>query len=258
MTPKVAIIGAGPAGLLAAYAVRNQGCEATIYAPEVREAFLGAQVLHRCIPGLTSIFADGMAHIAKWGQEPIYRTKVYGSVDLDGPTSWDEYNDMLRIWNLTDANRTLLGRLRDRIVIRRVVPRDIVMIGKEFDAIINTAPAQVFCTYPGLHAFPSVQVRLTEGAQDGVQHNQIVYNGTRADRWYRSSRLFGFGSTEWPGDTPIVGGTLVHKPLWTDCDCHLGPGYYRAGRYGRWSKGVLSHDGFETGIEAAHALLALQ
>ena len=257
MTPNVAVIGAGPAGLLAAHGLMTHGCEVAIYAPEVRSEFRGAQVLHRHIPGLTGVFADGMIHIARWGSESIYRVKVYGAVELDGGTSWDEYGDMLPVWNLTDYYQQLVGKYGHHIIDRKVMPAHIPMIEREFDAIINTAPASVFCEYPGLHVFPSAFVRITEGAADGVQHNQIIYNGTRSNRWYRSSRLFGYGSTEWPSRSHDEG-QVIGKPLWTDCDCHCGPKYYRAGRYGRWQKGVLSHDGYETGIEVANALLAVQ
>lgn len=260
MTPNVAVIGAGPAGLLAAHGLMTHGCEVAIYAPETREKFQGAQVLHRAIPNVTGVFADAMVHIAKWGREFVYRTKVYGSIELDGPTSWDEYGDMLPVWNMNDVYRDLLAKYRHHIIDRRVAPAHIPMIGREFDAVINTAPATQFCEFPGLHVFPAAFVQITEGAQDGVQHNQIVYNGTHSERWYRSSRLFGYGSTEWPGPDQfrIDGAPVIGKPLWTDCDCHMGPKYYRAGRYGKWQKGVLAHDGYEMGIEVANALLAVQ
>jgi hypothetical protein len=257
MTPKVAIIGAGPCGLLAAYAVESRGCEATLYAPEIRDGFLGAQVLHRGIPGLTGVFADAVVHIAKWGQEPVYRQKVYGSVDLDGPTSWDEYQGTLAVWNMTEINRRLLEIFRSKIVNRYVKPAHVPMILREYDAVINTAPAKVFCEYPGLHVFPDVQVTILLGAADGVAPNQIVYNGTQHDSWYRSSRLFGFDSTEW-GYTGDTEAGHIRKPLWTDCNCHLSARYFRAGRYGKWQKGVLAHDGYETGMEVSNALYAVQ
>jgi hypothetical protein len=257
MTPKIAIIGAGPCGLLAAYAVESQGCEATLYAPEIRDGFLGAQVLHRAIPGLTGVFSDAIVHIAKWGQEPVYRQKVYGSVELDGPTSWDDYQGTLAVWNMTTVNRQLLEIFRDKIVTRFVKPAHIPIILREYDAIINTAPAKVFCEYPGLHTFPDVRVTIIGEAAVGVAPNQIVYNGTPHDRWYRSSRLFGFESTEY-GDAAEAQGIFVRKPLWTDCTCHLGARYYRAGRYGRWQKGVLAHDGYDTGMEVSNALYAMQ
>jgi len=258
VNPKVAIIGAGPAGLLAAYAVESQGCAATIYAPEVRERFLGAQVLHRAIPGLTGVFADAMVQITKWGEESVYRDKVYGSVNLDGPTSWDEYQGALAVWNMTHTNRKLLDLFRDKIVIRHVQPAHIPMILRTYSAIINTAPAKVFCEYPGLHVFPDVGVTIIGEAHDVIAHNQIIYNGTEYDNWYRSSNLFGHGSTEYPADLEVLGGSHVRKPLWTDCDCHLSPRYFRAGRYGCWQKGVLAHDGYDTGIQVAHALYAMQ
>jgi hypothetical protein len=259
--PKVAIIGAGPCGLLAAYAVESQGCEATLYAPAVRSGFLGAQVLHRAIPGLTGVFSDAIVHIAKWGKEPVYRQKVYGSVELDGPTSWDDYQGTLAVWNMDSVNRLLLDQFGGKIASRFIKPAHIPMILREYSAIINTAPAKVFCQYPGLHSFPDVRVTIIGEAADGVAPNQIVYNGTTEDDWYRSSRLFGFESTEFGMDErPNPLGTPVRKPLWTDCTCHVGTGtrYYRAGRYGKWQKGVLAHDGYDTGMEVSNALFAVQ
>lgn len=257
MMPNIAVIGAGPAGLLATHALMTHGCDVAIYAPQVRSEFRGAQVLHKHIPGLTPLFADAIVHIAKWGHEGVYKAKVYGGVELDGGTSWSEYGNMLSVWDMSFTYQYLVSLYGHHIIDRHVLPAHIAMIAKEFDAIVNTAPASAFCEYPGLHSFPSAMVRITEGAADGVQHNQIIYNGTRKDAWYRSSRLFGHGSTEWPHRAHTEG-VIVGKPLWTDCNCHEGPRYYRAGRYGRWQKGVLVHDGYETGLEVANALLALQ
>ena len=41
---------------------------------------------------------------------------------------------------------------------------------------------------------------------------------------------------------PLEGVAAVRKPLTTDCNCH--PDWLHVGRYGRWTKGVLSHDAY--------------
>ena len=132
-------------------------------------------------------------------------------MELDGPTSWDEYQGTLAAWNLGIANKLLLDLFKSKIVTRYVKPAHIPMIVRGYDVVINTAPAKVFCEYPGLHQFPDVRVTIIGKAAVGVAPNQIVYNGTKHDEWYRSSRLFGFASTEF-GEQLDIDGTTVRKP----------------------------------------------
>jgi hypothetical protein len=251
------VIGGGPAGLLAAYGARLAECRVAIFTDTVRQRFPGAQVLQQSIPGLTPTFADAYIHIAKWGEEEHYRAKVYGP-GSEVASSWGEYGEPVRAWNMTNIYRDLLNIVQDDIIEHLVSPlHDLPDILDSYDAVINTAPVPAFCMKPFEHEYRAAGVKIFAGAQAGVQHNQIVYNGTTRDAWYRSSRLFGEGSTEWPAEAQ-QGGEYVRKPISTDCDCWLDrPHYYRAGRFGRWEKGILVHNGYEIGVQAAHALHAL-
>lgn len=256
MTPNIAVIGGGPAGLLAAYGARLAECRVAIFTDAVRQRFPGAQILQQSIPGLTPTFADAYIHVAKWGEEENYQAKVYGP-GSEIASSWGEYDGPVRAWNLTHVYRDLFNIVQDDIIEGMVSPLyDLPDILDDYDAVINTAPVPTFCMKPFEHDYSGANVKITMDAQPGVQHNQIVYNGT-TDEWYRSSRLFGQGSTEWPAEIQ-PGGVLVRKPISTDCDCWLDrEHYYRAGRFGRWEKGILVHNGYEIGVQAAHALHAL-
>ena len=77
-----------------------------------------------------------------------------------------------------------------------------------------------------------------------IPDNHVVLNAGEAPRWYRSARIQGWATVEWPHSVrpPVNPLWEVVKPLKHNCTCH--PDVHRMGRYGKWTKGVLSHEAF--------------
>jgi hypothetical protein len=244
--PHVAIIGSGPAGLLAAWAVKHYGGVPYIFSPAVPPIHLpGAQYLHRSVPGLTEVYSDGVIKVFHRGSELVYSEKVY-SGQQGVISSWGSLGRLVPAWDLKKRMQQLYEALipdhHTSLLLRATDIEDLVA---GHSGVINTAPAHHFCF--GDHMFASAGVTIIDGAADGVRDNTFIYNGRPEDKWYRSSRIFGYGFTEYPARESDPPKYKVEKPLETNCNCHTKhPSYRRAGRYGRWKKTVLVHDGFET------------
>lgn len=244
----IAIIGSGPAGLLAAYAVKTMGGTPYIYSPAVPDVrFSGAQYLHRSIPGLTEKYADKVIKIFLRGSELVYTEKVYRG-NQGVLSSWGQFGHLQPAWDISKRMVQLCEMLiPDHHHHAAIDPHVLQQMCHEYSGVICTAPAKFMCLSSD-HIFPSMMVHITDGAQPGVNPNSMVYSGLIEDEWYRSSLVFGVGSTEWPLGSSVssYGAKKIEKPLETTCDCHLWrDNYRRAGRYGKWKKGVLSHDGYE-------------
>lgn len=90
----------------------------------------------------------------------------------------------------------------------------------------------------------------------GIPENTVLCNGSvDGPSWYRASNVYGYKTVEWPGSIkkpPYPGIARVKKPLTTNCDCEkfLEARTIKVGRYGRWQKGVLSHEAFQDTLDA--------
>lgn len=238
---KVAVLGCGPAGLLAAHAVHEAGEQVTIYSIKKPSPIGGAQYLHRAIPGLTTDRPDGLVNFLHIGEEKIYAAKVYG--DPNAETSWGEYQDGLHeIWNMHAVYNKAWSRYEHMIIDVAVRWDDLQRIQEQYDLILSAVPLKGLC-YKN-HRFASQDVWITHSASfPGSVENLIIYNGATNTEWYRSSRIFGHGGTEWPEKPEGQSSVKITKPLYTNCDCWSG--MYRLGRYGAWKKKLLIHDAYE-------------
>jgi hypothetical protein len=101
------------------------------------------------------------------------------------------------------------------------------------------------------HAFRSQPIRIHPEALDpSLPDNTIRYDGTKDHSYYRMSRIFGVGGTEWGGTAPvppIKPIKVVNKPIQTNCNCH--PKIQRIGRFGTWTKGVLTMHAYQKVVE---------
>lgn len=254
---KVAILGAGPAGLFAAHAAVGHGHDVTILSKPRKSFMRGAQYLHRPIPGLSGDSFKITYELE--GTVEGYRQKVYGD-DHDLQVSpetlvgvhdawdireaydraWSEYHGLIKPW---DASSEVL---RNNDVLRGM------------ELVVSTIPAEALCTNMR-HTFDSQDVYVTDfirykGAftaeEDGAAiDNLVVCSGEPDDWWYRASRIHGWENTEYPLDhRPNAPGHVwkVRKPIMTDCTCSPVPiqRLMRVGRYGAWKKGVLSDAAF--------------
>lgn len=251
MTLHVAVLGCGPAGLLAAHAVGLAGHRPTVYSVYKPSPIGGAQYLHRAIPGITDQDPDGEIKFLKPGNRENYAMRVYG--DPQAPTSWDNYEGVHPIWNMRRAYAKLWAAYESRVVDTKLdfgVVRDLSLT---HDYVISTVPLKAICR--GDHSFTSQDVYITE--EDlGLQENEIVMNGmapnddsldTERTSWYRASKIFGHSSAEYPHPPFHATCVKVTKPLKSNCVCH--GEVYLAGRYGQWEKGVLIHHAYERALK---------
>lgn len=249
----VAILGCGPAGLLAAHAAYEAGESVTIYSKKKPSPIGGAQFLHRAIPGLTSDNPDGLVNFLHVGDPAVYAEKVYG--DPKAETSWGSYADgHHEIWNMHQAYQKLWRRYEHLIIEWEVTPEFVKGLLDSFDIVMSAIPLRGICVRQ--HSFESQRVYISSKASfPGSVENLIIYNGSPKTPWYRSSLIFGHGGTEWTVLPPEREFTKIHKPLRTDCTCWSG--LYRLGRYGAWKKNLLTHHAYESAMFALEGQDAL-
>lgn len=254
-----AVLGCGPAGLMAAHAIALSGRPVTIFSQpneegEMKKSILGgAQFLHMPIVGVNDIEPDVTIRYELHGDADTYRRKVYGDDPMIPFVSMQYLEDKReqKAWNLQATYDRLWEMLAvDRMQRAIVTPAWLEANKDYFEVIVSSLPATTLClSHHGLskemHHFIRQQVLISgECILDGLE-NTIVYDGTKDRSWYRCSNLFGHGGTEWSsiGPRPPVADVVrINKPIRTNCDCH--PKVIRVGRYGEYKKGVLTHHAF--------------
>jgi hypothetical protein len=253
VTKPVLVIGCTISGLLAAYAAEQAGRRVHIAAPQiVRDVPMGAQYLHRSIPGLTPDEAEATVDYELWGSVEGYRRKVYGP-DAEVEVSPESLVGQHPAWDLRAAYRKLWKRYEGRIFGRPMGYHALeeVLRANIYERIISTYAALRLCGQPAIHHFRTEKVLIAMMDMEGLSPETVVCNGKQDIAWYRCSNIFGQRMTEWPyyhGQTvPLQHGlTAVLKPLSNDCDCWTGMPVLQVGRRGQWEKGVLAHHVYET------------
>lgn len=260
MKKPILVLGSGPAGLLAAHACVMSGEPFTIISKPEPSQIGGAQFLHHAIPALTRKKPEGVITYILMGDSETYRRKVYGQenpyVDF---VSFEVAPNTQPAWSLKLTYERLWAAYSRYIQVDNITPRLLRDIQDDYSLIIAGIPKPALCEHimPGpegekIHVFISQTIEIWDQCiMSGVGDNQIVYEGTEERSWYRTSSIFGVGSTEWSTlgpVAPITGLKRVKKPLFSNCDCF--PEVVRIGRQGRWQKGILSDDGFERSMLA--------
>lgn len=256
----VAILGCGPAGIFAAWAAERAGFEPVIYSKKRKSEMFGAQYLHQPIPDISGMSFDVEYQLR--GTSAGYREKVYGN-GQGLIVSTDELVGIHQAWDIRQAYSKLFDAYLDNIVdINFGSPQDVhgLVLNTEHSHYISTIPASMLCVTPA-HSFHSQKVwAIGDAPERGIwspikqELNTVVCNGEKDVSWYRSANILGFHTAEWPEakKPPIEGLSAVLKPIATDCDC-LSMIMHRVGRYGKWTKGVLSHEAFyetEAGLKS--------
>lgn len=263
----VAILGCGPAGLFAAHAATEGGANVTIFSKARKSYMRGAQYLHRPIPGLTGLPFEVEYQLK--GSVDGYREKVYGDMGdilvsaetlLGTAPAWDIRAAYDKAWELyggkvVDADFATMGDPES--FLRNLQDTN--------DLVISTIPATVLCQTSN-HRFFGQKVWVTENlkslgefefdSDETLRDNLVVCSGDPDDWWYRQSRIQGWENTEFPHQQkPKFPGKIheLNKPLRHTCTCH--PEIVRMGRYGKWQKGILSHEAFE---DTAREIVAIR
>jgi hypothetical protein len=244
---RAAVLGCGPAGLFAAHALAQDNWDVTIFSKKRRSEMFGAQYLHAPIPGLT-VGRSREVHYRLNGTVDAYREKVYGrrsgiSVSLEALTSrhpaWDIREAYAAAWSVYAERIINIPQISPEWVIQELHPL-------RYDRVVTSIPATELCSE--VHVFDSQQVwAIGDAPERGVfapyspTRETVECDATREVGWYRASNIFGYTTMEWPSGRkpPFDGVAPVTKPISTDCDCFSN--FIRVGRYGTWTKGVLSH-----------------
>lgn len=255
---KVAILGCGPTGLIAAKAARNLGADIAIFSKNRKSELFGAQYLHERIPSVD----PGEPVIVNYtlqGTSEGYRRKVYGDL-WSKETSADLYEGAAIAYDIRRAYDLLWSEFAPAINDFTVGPDSIGRLSDEFDLIISTVPADAICK--GNHTFASQSVWAMGDAPERGQSvpfaqaadNTVICNGEPEPSWYRLSNIFGYKTVEWPqiGRKPPLPVGPVRKPLFNTCNCWAGRNIFRTGRYGQWAKGILAHETYAAVIDLAY------
>lgn len=257
----IAVLGAGPAGLLAAHAVGLAGHPVVIFSTGGKSRLGGAQFMHVPIPELTGSEPDATVRYMVHGNAHTYQHKGYGSGKQPSFVSFGNVHDGMeqKAWNLQRAYEALWMVFGDNVNETKVDRQWLLDNHEDFRLIINSVPRPIFCADPS-HQFYSQQVIIDPHPPAWLEDMTVLYDGTNDHSWYRASSLWGHGGTEWglqrydtvPYDVPDA--VAVRKPLEHSCKCSVTEpdNIIRVGRFGKWEKGVLVHDGFHTTIRQLH------
>lgn len=253
---RVAVLGCGPAGLMAAHAAKVCGGRVDIYSRRRKSELYGCQYLHAPIPGMTDV-APVIVRYMVHGDIDSYQAKVYGDT-WDGKVSPEDLVGEHDAWDIRRTYDNLWreygGYVHGTELSAGWLGNFMEVDARKYDIIISSVPRSVLCA--GDHRFDYQSVlALGDAPERGVfvpdrlPDNTVLCNGLDIPSWYRASKVFGYATLEWP-----IGATLpdalvklepsrVGKPLSHNCDCW--PELMHVGRYGRWEKGVLSHTAFQ-------------
>lgn len=250
---KVAVLGCGPAGLIAAHAVRMAGHKLVIISRKRKSPLFGAQYLHAPVPGVTHQDDYREVRYQLNGTPEMYRRKVYGK-SWDGTVSPEDLLETHKAWDIRETYDRLWAMYADRILDAEVEPAGVrsLVQSPSFDMVVNTIPLDQLC-HQG-HVFRSTEVVAAGDAPAyGIKVSDIYKcpedtvrcNGQGHPSWYRMSNIFGHTTVEWPTDVevPVPTASKVTKPTSHNCDCW--PNILKVGRYGSWTKGVLSHEAYD-------------
>lgn len=249
---KVLVLGCGPAGLIAANAAVMAGADVKILSKPRKSFMKGAQYLHEPISGID---CGEPFHVTYelMGAPEAYRMKVYGR-QWDGTVSPEDLAVSHPAWDIRRAYDDLFRLFGSYVEPWDAIPGSLVSILERAkpDLTVSTVPAQLLCTKG--HQFRAAKVYSNDQAFVETD-NTVLCNGKDMPRWYRTASIQGWHTTEWPdGEKPPFSNMFeVLKPLSTNCDCF--PQVMRGGRYGKWAKGVLSH---EIGQEVTEKCQAFQ
>jgi len=248
---RVAILGCGPAGLFAAHAFIQMGQTVSIFSKKRRSEMFGAQYLHAPIPAL-SLAPPQTIEYKLTGSVHDYAAKVYGGRLSARSVSPAYLEGQQEVWDIREAYYRAWEFYAPLIVSMPLDSSSIHSLKQTFDLVVSTIPAPALCAnMEGAHLFHSETVWAVGDAPERgiycpvtVPSWTVQCNGEENPRWYRASNVFGYKTAEWPGEKapPVQDIAKVEKPISTTCDCWVDSRYLRAGRFGTWTKGVLSHE----------------
>jgi len=254
---KVAVLGAGPAGLLASWAVIDAGHELTTFEKSPRKPdglTAGVYYLHSdCNLPLRRREVDviGSGGTTEEERRENYRRKVYGEqtvpVSIPGHRQTDiAYDGMQALALCWDVVHPFIVHEKLRHWI------DVVGLSKNYDLVVNTVPLNAL--------LPDIEWRYEQATiYRGVappDESYMLYQASPAVPWYRASAMFGVFTMEYAMTyrdesmrlPPKEEGQYVRvkKVIDTPESMPVLPdNVMLTGRFGAWSKSNLSHHAYE-------------
>lgn len=261
----VAVLGCGPAGLLAVEALVQNGHEPVVFSKAIKSEMFGAMFLHAPIPDVTPLEPEMEISIIKVGTREGYAKNVYG--DPAHPVSWDVIpNDRMPGWDLRGAYDRLWDKYQHLIHDREIGAGDLNDIQNSFPVVYSSIPKRSLCRDHHQFKKQDIWVAHGDGSQwltDGVNdYDMMYYNGfppdgsvgdTEGFPWYRFSQINKYQC--WEHSSPPTERSEYYKvsqgekPISNTCYCWQG--IRRIGRFGRWEKGQLTHHAFHQVFEDA-------
>lgn len=250
---QVAILGCGPAGLLAAKAVKNAGHTPIIFSRKAKSRISGAQYLARPIHNLTEHTVGFQVRFVKMGSGDVYTQRLYEGQDVPVRSSWHNFEDgkLEDAWSMQECYELLWGEFVDSIVDMPFTHTlaDALVTGA--DMVVSSIPRWVLDgrARPDPEAYPHRKIWVVsgEGVVDDLSDNTIYYNGMRdGGTMYRMSNIRGNKSAEFT--QPIEGGVEIMKPIVFQGEDRY-PTIVKVGRYGAWSKMQLAHHAYSAVLE---------
>jgi len=258
------VLGCGPAGLFAVHALVEAGWDVDIYSKKRRSEMFGAQYLHEPIPYLSN--GSTTLNYKLVGTTEGYIRKVYGAGGLPaGKASVEVLRGEYTVWDIRATYYAAWERYADAIedigemnasTFGALTPNQtpIGVQWERYHLVVTSLPAPALC-FNRSHIFQDQEVwGIGDAPERGifaplkVEPMTVVCNGVPDVGWYRAANVYGYNTVEWPEDRkpPISDVAKITKPLVTTCDCWIGEykSWMRVGRYGTWTKGVLSHEAY--------------
>lgn len=240
---KVAVIGGGLVGRLAAWAVMQSGHAPTIFdRMTTAKPPRGFVYLHDSCD--LPLRRSHTITVINQGTAREYAEKIYGNPDH--PVSFGKYEyengfepaEALGILNglqhgmWKDANFESLEEIETQL-------------GDEFERVVFTLPINRFVKGTWPHVKGSVGTWPLDPGED--LGNFCVYNSNPDIPWHRSGAMFGWAFREFP--TVVPGHLPITKVAAGAAPLPKKEGWLFTGRFGAWRNKALSHDSYDEVLE---------
>jgi len=270
---KVAILGCGPTGMIAAHACLTHGIYPQVFSRKIKSALYGSQYLHEPIPGIDHGEEEWVTYINK-GTPEEYRRKTHGKF-WDGIIAPADFETAHPAWDIRRAYNILWRKyhdlVQDYVIPSREAPKipgdgyahPYWTLNKDlnidsYDLVISTVPRRIWAI-EGEQYIYSLGWAVGDAPERGqfvnleVPDMTIICDGSPDVAYNRLSHVFGYKTVEWPahciGRDVSVGipaskliKPLKYVPAEFDINPVNGTRWLHVGRFGKWQKGVVVTD----------------
>lgn len=260
---RIAVLGCGPTGLIAAHACAVNSVDFEIFSKRRKSFLFGSQYLHEPIPGIVSEEEKVPVHYVNVGTPEEYRRKAHGKF-WDGIVAPEDFETEHNAWNIREAYDRLWVKYGRQVQDYEFVNAHRTMCDlrlDNYDLVISSVPRTIW-KIDGEEYVYSLGWAIGDAPEHGLfvpfdlPDNTIICDGSSENAYNRLSRVFGYTTVEWPHHTEreVILESLqgsansisqITKPLrYQPNPCVPNPTHewLHVGRYGEWRKGVVVTD----------------